>query len=129
MMVERRPTMKGVLSALALTVLLAAPALAENYMVFPPGGDPYFWSVNPAPNGATVYQWGGNRPNNLTTIMPGPNGSITLHDMTHGGFTNIYPPIPPDLSPYQGMDELDLFMMQDEAQFNAITNELLFGNW
>lgn len=123
MMVERRPTMKGVLSALALTVLLAAPALAENYMVFPPGGDPYFWSVNPAPNGATVYQWGGNRPNNLTTIMPGPNGSITLHDMTNGGFTNIYPPLPPD--PGMGVDDLDLFMMQDEADFNRQMQELL----
>lgn len=118
--------MKGLLLAITWTVLCTVPAMAENYMIFPPDGDPYFWSVNPAPNGATVYQWGGNRSNNLTTIMPGPNGSITLHDMTRGGFTNIYPSSPPP----RGMDALDYLMMQElrsDPLMDLYMNELLFG--
>lgn len=115
--------MKGILFTLTVSMLACVAFAQEGYMVFPPNGDPYFLNVTPTPGGAMVYQWGGKRPNNLTTIMPGPNGSITLHDMTNGGFTNIYPPLPPD--PGMGMDELDLFMMQDDADFNRYMRDLL----
>lgn len=121
--------MKGILLTLTVSVLLSVPAFAENYMVFPPGGDPYFWSVTPAPNGATVYQWGGQQPSTLYQITPKFDGSATLHNLSKGGFTNIYPS-----TPSWGSDAYDERLLEemilsdpfaDDVYDRMLMNELL----